>query len=74
MSPGDPSGLRTGIAPPWGPSSESQFHLSPWRKGVSCFLRDHVFCILSTELLYKDTQRADMYPLPTLFLSHEAKH
>ena len=66
MSPRDLSGLMTRIVPPRGPSSESQFQLSASVKGVSCFI-DCVLCVLSTDLLYKNTRRSDMYPLHTVF-------
>lgn len=50
MSPRDSSGLITGIVPPRGPGSESQFQLSASMKGVSCFI-DCVLRILSIDLL-----------------------
>lgn len=49
MSPRDWSGLMTGIVPPQGPSSESQFQLSVSMKGVSRFT-GCVLCILNIDL------------------------
>ena len=61
-----------GRVPPRGPSSESQLQLSESVKGVSCFI-DCELRVLSTDLLYRDTQRSDRYPLHTLFVMHETK-
>lgn len=56
-----------GRVPPRGPSSESQLQLSESVKGVSCFI-DCELRVLSTDLLYRDTQRSDRYPLHASFV------